>query len=338
MERQLATIQEIIDLQPIPGADNIEVATVLGWHCVVKKGEFSIGNKCCYIECDAVVPNKPEFEFLKPRRFRVRTIKLRKQISQGLAMPLDTLGLVGEYEVGADVTDALEIILYEPNIPACLAGMVKGNFPSYIPKTSQARLQNNPSLLERFPDTSFRVTEKLDGTSFTCFVKDGYFGFCSRNLELDMEDESTVYKQMVNKYDLEARLLAFQSKNGWDIAIQGEVVGPGIQQNKYKLQEKELYLFDAYDISGGEYLDREDVKKLAEQLELKTVPDVMIDTVIGDKSVDMLVEMTDMKSHICPSQRIEGLIWTASQEQYVHRFGRLSFKVINPTYLLKCEN
>lgn len=94
--RKLATIREIKDIQPIEGADRIEVATVDGWQVVIKKGEFKVGDKIIYIEIDSIVPEREEFEFLRDRKFRVRTIKLRKQISQGLIMPLSILGNYGK--------------------------------------------------------------------------------------------------------------------------------------------------------------------------------------------------------------------------------------------------
>jgi RNA ligase (TIGR02306 family) len=90
--RKLASIQKIVDIRPIDGADKIEVAQVLGWEVVVaKKDEFKVGDLVIYIEIDSIVPDKSEFDFLRDRKFRVRTIKLRKQVSQGLILPLSIL-------------------------------------------------------------------------------------------------------------------------------------------------------------------------------------------------------------------------------------------------------
>ena len=83
MERQLASVQKIVNLQPIQGADKIETAQVLGWQCVVKKGEFKVGDLCIYFEIDSQLPKHPVFDFMADRKYRVRTIKLRKQIAQG---------------------------------------------------------------------------------------------------------------------------------------------------------------------------------------------------------------------------------------------------------------
>lgn len=89
--RKLASIQKIIGLEPIEGADNIMKAKVLGWELVIKKGEYAVGDFCIYCEIDSVLPNKPEFEFLKSKNFRIRTIRLRGQISQGICFPLSML-------------------------------------------------------------------------------------------------------------------------------------------------------------------------------------------------------------------------------------------------------
>ena len=113
-ERMLAHVEQIVDIQPIPDADKIEVATVLGWKVVVAKVDnFSVGDKVVYIEIDSKVPERPEFEFLRDRKFRVRTIRLRGQYSQGLILPLSILG-DKDYDVGTDVTKELGITYYVP--------------------------------------------------------------------------------------------------------------------------------------------------------------------------------------------------------------------------------
>ncbi|MBQ9247308.1 MAG: hypothetical protein IJ171_01830, partial [Ruminococcus sp.] len=111
-ERALAHVEQIVDIQPIPDADKIEVATVLGWKVVIAKADgFKVGDKVVYIEIDSKVPDRPEFEFLRDRKFRVKTIKLRGQYSQGLIVPLSILGS-GNYNVGDNVTDKLGITYY----------------------------------------------------------------------------------------------------------------------------------------------------------------------------------------------------------------------------------
>ena len=112
-KRALAHIEEIMSLSPIEGADRIEVAQVLGWKVVVKKGEFQVGEKVVYIEIDSRVPaSNPYFSFLQDRKYKVKTIKLRGQISQGLIVPMDVLPRA-DYNIGDDVTDVLGITKIE---------------------------------------------------------------------------------------------------------------------------------------------------------------------------------------------------------------------------------
>ena len=105
----LASIQKVIKLTPIEGADKIETATILGWEIVVKKDEYKVGELCSYIQIDTIVPEMPEYEFLRSRKFRVRTIKLRSQISQGLIVPLPN----GNWKEGDDVTEILGVKKFE---------------------------------------------------------------------------------------------------------------------------------------------------------------------------------------------------------------------------------
>ena len=236
MERQLSTIQKIYNLHPIEGADDIEVANILGWHVVVKKGEFTVGDYCVYCEVDSLFPDKPQYEFLRSRKFRIRTIKLRKQISQGIAFPIDILKEYNKYwststgffgNIGDDVTELLEITKYDPqaiqeqteaidkirqptnkvikymmksnwfrNIYKKIYGKKKEQFPSWLIKTDESRLQGMPGILSKYKDDVFYYSEKLDGQSvsffiinrsiikniFKIFSKNYTFGVCSRNL------------------------------------------------------------------------------------------------------------------------------------------------------------
>lgn len=112
-ERALAHVELINNISPIPDADKIEVASVLGWKVVVSKSDgFKVGDKVVYIEIDSKVPERPEFEFLRDRKFRVRTIRLRGQYSQGLIVPMSILKR--DYPVGTDVTKELGITYYVP--------------------------------------------------------------------------------------------------------------------------------------------------------------------------------------------------------------------------------
>ena len=115
MREKLAYIETIKSLTPILGADKIEKAEVLGWELVCKKGDFSVGDKCVYAEIDSIFPDKPIFEFLKPRKMRIKTVKLRGQISQGICFPLSIINEadpafdISKLKVGDDLTSVLGI-------------------------------------------------------------------------------------------------------------------------------------------------------------------------------------------------------------------------------------
>ena len=346
--RHLASIQQILSLEPIPDADQIEVASVLGWKCVVKKGEFRVGDYCVYIEVDSLLPDRPEFEFMKPRGMRVRTVKLRGQVSQGLALPVtifigDTrywaepgIGFFGD--VGEDVTEALGITKYEPPVPVQLGGEAKGTFPGFLKKTDEDRIQGMPWILEKHKGIKVRACEKLDGSSATYYWRDGEFGVCSRNQELKETDGNSFWK-VARELLLEDKLRAY----GKNIALQGELVGEGIQKNKYGLKGHTVYFFDVFDIDNYKHLSAMDASELLGMIGLREVPTVDFDFPLI-YTVDQLVEIATMKSLLRPDVWAEGIVIRSYDDitetlpigESVNR-GRLSFKVINPSFLLKYD-
>jgi len=307
--RKLATIRSIRDVQPIDGADSIELVFVDGWQVVTRKGEFKVNDRCIYFEIDSFLPIHPLFEFLRAssfrdiaelgQGFRLKSIKLRKQLSQGLVLPLiETMKQFGDYVDeslidddpfsfgwtngvnvvpfvdGADCTEYLGVKKFEIPLSAQLAGMVRGSFPSFIPKTDQERVQNlifhdGVEFEQVFHDGEgkeirvnkaprpgprqfdYEVTLKLDGSSMTVYKKDGYVGVCSRNMDLN-ETEGNAYWKCARA----SGLIDFLEQNDIpDIAFQGELMGPGVQGNREGLSELRFYLFDIYVISIGKYLD-----------------------------------------------------------------------------------
>lgn len=334
--RKLASIQKIKALEPIENADAIEEVTVLGWQLVVKKGEFRVGDLAVYCEIDSLMPDRPEFEFLKPRGMRVRTIRLRGQISQGICFPLSILPPDFKIEEDADCTEILGIEKYEPPMPACLSGIAKGRFPSFIPKTDETRVQVLQRVLDKYKGTKCYVTEKVDGSSGTYFLNKGEFGVCSRNLEL-LEDEENSFWKVAREMDVENKL---RSLNG-NFAIQGELVGEGIQGNKLKLRGQKILFFNAFDIDKFEYLPFQQFFDLMNQLELPTVPLITSDYEL-ENDIDSIIRMATVKSKICPDVWAEGIVirpltenldLLLSNENFTN--GRVSFKAINPEFLLK---
>jgi RNA ligase (TIGR02306 family) len=327
--RTLATIQRIKALTPIEGADAILKATVLGWQLVVKKGEFQVGDLAVYCEIDSLMPDRPEFEFLKPRGMRIRTVRLRGQISQGICFPLSILPPGTELVEGADVTDLLGVTKYEPPIPASLSGVAKGAFPGFVPKTDETRVQVLQELLDKYAGTTCYVTEKLDGSSVTYYLRDGEFGVCSRNLELLESPENSLWK-VARELKIEEGLRNL----GRNIALQGELIGEGIQGNIYKLRGQSARFFNVFDIDAYQFLDFEAFKAVIGGLGLQTVP--ILDEGYGlMNDIEALVAMATGTSVLHNVER-EGVVIRPLEEKQ-DLIGRVSFKAISLEFLLKHE-
>lgn len=342
--RKLASIRKIAEINPIENADAIEVATVDGWKVVVKKGEFNVGDLAVYLEVDSWVPTELAPFLTKgkqPREFngvkgeRLRTIKLRGQLSQGLLLPL-TQQIQHEFaqtfefsyearylQEGDDVTEILGIQKWERPIPAQLAGVMKGSFPSFIPKTDQERAQNIVKEIKTAAEAElmFEVTEKLEGSSMTCYLRDGEFGVCSRNIDLKFDETNSFWARAIEE-NIEAKLRAL----GRNIAIQGELIGPGIQGNIYNMPQTRYRVFDIYDIDKGEYLLPAERRRLCEVLGLIHVP-VVFEYFMLDGDVQGLLEIADGESSLNSFVLREGLVFKQVD-------GGMTFKAVSNKYLL----
>lgn len=327
-ERKLATITTILATSPIEGADRIEVATVRGWQVVVQKGEFQVGDLGVYCECDSMLPlSNPHFAFLSVRagedatHFRVKTIKLRKQISQGILFHTNILP-TADYYVDQDVTELLGVTQYEPPVSIQLSGEVAGQFPSFFPKTDEERAQNLTNELLMFRDVPLYVTEKLDGTSLSVYRHKDHFGVCSRNWELK-ETEGNLYWRM-------ARPLRGLIPEGF--VVQGEIVGPGVQKNPLGLPDLRLYVFKVISLSEGVVLDYGETDTFCRDLGLTMVPVLYTDFKINGQSVQDLLGHTPAKSKLNPKALCEGHVFRSMAHTPY-----FSFKLIRPEYLLKHE-
>ena len=375
MERKLASIRKISDIQPIEGADLIELAIVDGWKVVVgKEVGHKVGDFVIYCEVDSFLPIREEFEFLRKSSyrkmidqegFRLKTIKLRGQVSQGLIIPLsilegeeedEKLGYLqtpegpiyqlGPYdgalviEEGADVTAMLNIVKWDPPMPAELAGVAKGNFPSFIPKTDEERVQNLAKNYDRMKEQKYYMTEKLDGSSSTFYVRDGEFGVCSRNLDLCrpepfvegvvMCDDGVERPKKENTFWKVARELNIEENMvdmGRNLAIQGEIIGEGIQGNPYRIKGQTLRVYNAFDIDTQEYLGFEQLKVTARALCLEMVP-VIDEEFTLSETIDELLKFAEGKSTLNGSAEREGYVIRSHDM-------KTSFKVISNNFLLK---
>lgn len=326
--RKLASIQRIKSLEKIEGADAIEKATVLGWQLVVKKGEFSVGDLCVYCEIDSVFPDKPEFAFLQPRGMRIRTIRLRGQISQGICFPVSILPPTVVIEEGTEVTEQMGIQKYEPPVPAHLEGVIKGTFPSFIPKTDETRVQVLQDVLDKYVGEKCFVTEKLDGTSVTYYLNNGEFGVCSRNLDL-LEDEKNSLWKIARELGIEEKLRTLN----FNIALQGEIIGEGVQGNKYGLRGQTVYFFNAFEIDKYRYLDFEEFVKLINRMEVKHAP-VIDDDYKLENDIPSIINKSMFRSTLLDKAWAEGIVIRPLKEKS-DAMGRISFKAINPEFLLK---
>ena len=336
--RKMATIRKIDALLPIVGADAIECAVVGGWTCVVKKGEFNVGDLAVYLEIDSWVPTELA-PFLskgkEPRVYegirgeRLRTVKLRGQLSQGLLLPFSTMKPFFDdilFIEGVDVSEFLGIVKWEMPMNAQLAGMAKGNFPSLIPKTDQERVQNLKKEIDQAntDELYFEASEKLEGSSMTVYLIDGVFGVCSRNLDLK-ETEDNTFWQVARRDGIEAKMRAIP---GTDFAIQGELIGPGIQGNIYKLSKPEFRVFDVYNISGGFYMNPAPRRELINVMGLLHVPIITTYSLAPCGTVDELLLWAEGPSAITLTQEREGMVFKQAN-------GGMTFKAISNKYLLK---
>jgi RNA ligase (TIGR02306 family) len=337
MHRKLASIQVVHNVAPIAGADNIECASVLGWQCVVKKGEFTKYDLCVYFEVDSFLPIKEEFEFLRPSSykknsllgegFRLKTIRLRGQLSQGLALPLSILppSFTAEHKDrdlrGLDVTEILEVRKWELEIPSALKGIQKGEFPSFIPKTDEPRIQSFPEILAELKGKPYYITTKYDGTSATYYQKDGIFGVCSRNMEL-LENDGD-YWRLARKYDLQNKIEGY--------AVQGEICGPGIQKNRLKLKETNLFIFSIFDLAAHRYLSLDDYLAKIDLWQLHFCP---LETVANDFNYTLDELLALAKGNYLGGNKKEGIVIRPQIVQYSPTLqSNLSFKVLNNDFL-----
>ncbi len=342
MERKLATIRKITDITPIEGADKIELVTVGGWKVVAAKDvNHKIGDLVVYCEIDSFLPIKEEFEFLRKSSykkmsdgtegFRLKTIKLRGQVSQGLILPIKELSIFqfassSNLSEGDDVTNILGITKYEPPIPAELAGKVKGGFPHFIPKTDEERVQNLSKEYDEWKLQSkhkFYVTEKLDGSSATYYIKDGVFGVCSRNLEL-LETEGNTFWKVARELDLENKMKSLNM----NISLQGELIGEGIQGNPYKIKGQTVRFFTGFDIDKFERISFTQLVVMLMELNLQYVP-VLNDEfgfVLPD-TIEGMLEYAENKSQLNENTEREGVVVRSMD-------GTISFKAISNKFLL----
>ena len=360
MARKLAHIEKIDWIKPIEGKDRIALAGVLGWTVIIQKADYSEGDKCIFCEIDSVFPEKPEYEFLRSKKFRIKTMKMSGVLSQGICFPMSMLP-EGNYEIGDDVTEFMGITQYKPTMdkeetdnsedtvkntkkyPEFLMRMAlfrklvlpkkqaKG-FPSFISKTDETRIQNAPFYLDM--DCKWVATEKVDGQSgsFTLqrvkgkhfWNKDTYdFAVCSRNLRKWKKDTSSFWS-VAEKYNIEEVLHKLIGDNEW-VAIQGECIASNVQGNKYKVTEPDLYVFNLIYPSGR--VGSVEAKKIVGEYGLQFVPIIDEAADIKGMTVPEVLDYATGKSQLYDTLR-EGIVFRSLD-------GKQSFKAVSPEFLIK---
>ena len=320
-ERQLATIEKVLDIKPIPDADAIEVATIRGWNIVVKKGDFKVGDDVVYFEIDSFLPiSDPRFAFLEPRGVKIqngvsghvlRTIKLRGQFSQGLAMP------VSDFPEGLP-----KIEKYDPPLPAGLEGKVEGAFPfEFAPKTDAERVQNLGRVMNEIQSHEWMATEKIDGTSTTFINDGGNLRVATRNWEILPPSA---------RFDLAERL-GILDKLPEGHTLQGEYFGENVQGNPLKIKGTDFKAFNLYKKTenGPVYIP---YSEWPEELVPLRVP--VLDLKLPGTINEIVEQANGLKSSINPSRNAEGIVWHGGKG-FDFLGNRGGFKAISNVYLAK---
>ena len=351
--RKMARVVRIDNVLPHNNADSLEIAIVGGWQVIIRKGEFKADDLAVFCEIDSWVPTELA-PFLskgkEPREYngvkgeKLRTIRLRGELSQGLLIPLSHETMVRceagkaliqrgisplssqDELVDQDVTEILGIQKWEPPVNAQLAGQTKGNFPSIFFKTDQERIQNLSRKLDEWiaQGLEFEVTEKLEGSSMTCYLlEDGTFGVCSRNLDLKRDENNSFWATAI-KLDIEAKMKSYFGETPEKaVCLQGELIGEGIQKNIYGLKGYDFQVFDIQE-SGGKYYSAWGRVTILKHIGIESVPYLGTFTC---KPMQEILDFAQGNSVLADTKR-EGVVWKCLTDPSI------TFKVINNEYLL----
>lgn len=339
--RKLASIQVVNEIRPIENADAIECVVILGWTVVAKKGEFKVGDKCVFFEIDSILPNEEKYSFLDYKEeyngYRLKTVRLRGQLSQGLALPINIFDIPEDIEVGTDLTEQLKIRKYEPPVPE-ETGAKSSSRVWEIPKTDEERYQSNPALVEALKGKKYYASVKLDGTSTTIILNfnednEPEVNVCGRNT-CYIESANNKYWAVTMKYSMKEKILDYYNKTGKRLAFQGELIGPKIQGNKMGLTENDLYIFNVWMADGKQPFEKCDLDtslKMAKDFGLNFVPIELTGEFVYTS--DELQDLTKIKynkyfPNAKPSQNIEGLVFRSIDM-------KVSFKVVSNEFLLR---
>ena len=345
--RKLASIQKVWKIEPIEGADRIELAHVLGWQCVVNRGQFQPMDTAVYFEIDSFLPIRPEFEFMRTSSyrktdimgegFRLRTMKFRGQISQGLLLPVSQFPEIPkDVEVGTDVTELLSVKKWEIEERATTGGTVIGNLPYDIPHTDETRVQENPELIQAFAGLDYYISTKMDGSSHSIGIDENGFHVTGHNYEYK-DDSASFFYNLVKERGYREKMERFMMEHGLKtLTIQGELCAPGIQRNRLRLAKPEWYVFTIRE--DGKRVGLNKMQDICKELGLTAVPieEVGNDLPSRYPTVESLLERAD--GDYPNGGKKEGIVIRPVEPVFCPLISAsLSMKVVSNTYLLKNE-
>ncbi len=332
MSNLIIPVATIEKLMPHNNADSLELAQILGWQLVVRKGEYEVGSKIVYFPIDTVLPRELSDRFGVTNylsKGRIRCAKLRGEPSFGLAVKPEN----DEWQVGQDVAEyyaALGVKKYEPPVRVT-AGDAESEHPIFVKYTNIENMRNFPNM---FKDGEMVViTEKIHGSnSRVGIIEDelmaGSHSLRRRRPENDMF-ESNLYWYPLSLPPVRSLLENLATKHK-QVILFGEIYGSKIQSLDYGHKDTMGYL--AFDILvDGHYLDWPDFADLCAQYNIDTVPVVAsipfnLDTIKKYSEGNTL--LMDNNAHIR-----EGVVVKPLQERSDPKLGRVVLKYVGDQYL-----
>jgi RNA ligase (TIGR02306 family) len=346
MMQKIASVERIYNIQPHSNADSLEIGSVCGYKCIVKKGEFTDNDLIIFIEPDSIISessrNITQYSFLQNKKWKISSMNLRGVKSHGLVLNKNILlqfgfsdlilapdGLYTEkdgskffFALGDSVAQHIGVEHYtkpEKILPAD----AKGNFPSFLRKTDEPNILTWNKAFSEIVGLPVTITLKIDGQSSTFYVKDGVFGACSRNLDVKIEG-NTKFNFINEKYKIQEALL----KLNRNLAIQGELYGEAIQSNKLGIKGIDFAAFNLWDIDSQTYLSQKELDNFCQDNNIPVVKKLYEG--IFDFTLDSLQEFANIQTYDNGTPA-EGIVVRPQQEfiSSALRGNRMSFKIIS---------
>ena len=359
----LAVVSKIQSITPIEGKDRIVLAKVENYDTIVQKDDFKVGDTVVYVFYDAILPDKPEYEFLRKRCWsdkwkghRIRPMKMGGVVSEGLVLPMSVLPPKKKgYKLGQVVTDELEIRLYDPEAQLEAHSKKRSKFldymfqyawfrkfyrkffqkarskegyPIWIEKSDEENIEKCYGDISLHPETKYIVSEKMEGMATTFTMDKGKFKVYSHNFNV----LAGAWVEVAKLYGIEDKLKKWcKEKSISTIAIQGEICGPNVQGNIYGFKTLEIFLYGGWH-SNHVRLTWSEVEEIAKYIGIPTVPVLDKGKTIYD--LDQMIKDSDgvsvFKNGNKPVKR-EGLVWRTED-------GKVHFKNKSRDYKAWYEN